>query len=703
MAQRRDNSVIAIPTRMIGLMAISISLGGIVAPSAATAQPDTEPETDPADSTPEPSPVIPEDNWEPDSDVDLDGSVDLLFEDFDIVITASRSEQTSNMTSVPVSILSADDIHYSGVSELPQLLAFIPGVDALQLDRNRWAIGVRGLHQTFSDRTLFLLNGRNASNPVYGGVDFQVLPIFLEDIKQVETVRGPGGAAWGANAFNGVINIIEKSPRETTGVMISQRISEDGDYKTNLRIGDAKGKLAWRFSAEYNDFDATNTSYAVPGTALAPANPKDFLRSQRYGLDAVYDFNEDTSLDFGVAGSHVERGDSPFLAFQAGIDERLDFLSAHAKLSHTFNNGASGYLQWYGTYQDVNRPSMFRYSAYDNNIDGQYSFEPSDEHKITVGGTLRIINLNFTTPRTTDSLPAGVSSEQWAGLFASDRWTISDDWTLETQLRTDWYSETQLDWSGRMALLRSMGPGDDHVVRIAMAKAFRTPQTGLRDLSSARIPIGGGLSGVNLIPAGDVDNEEIYSIELGYTGKIRDGLTIRADTYLQYYQDLSGIILLPEPAPVVGRSFFTIDNIGSANAWGFETELKYTREKATLSLWYAYNDFEFNVLAQNARAFLPAKHKVGATARVKATDWLTLNANYRYTDTTPAVFTTTVKPFHRLDLTATFTHPDLNAELQIGVTDVLDQTDLLIYDQTARGIAQQTPGRTFFIQLHYTF
>jgi len=113
----------------------------------------------------------------------LDESIDLLFEDFDIVISASRSEQSSNMTPVPVSILSADDIKYSGVSELPELLAFIPGVDALQLDRNRWAIGVRGLHQTFSDRTLFLLNGRTISNPVHGGVDFQRLPIFLDDIK----------------------------------------------------------------------------------------------------------------------------------------------------------------------------------------------------------------------------------------------------------------------------------------------------------------------------------------------------------------------------------------------------------------------------------------------------------------------------------------------------------------------------------------
>lgn len=643
------------------------------------------------------------DSWESDPALDLDGSVDLLFEDFDIVITASRSAQASNMTSVPVSILTAEDIHYSGASELPQLLAFIPGVDALQLDRNRWAIGVRGLHQTFSDRTLFLLNGRNASNPVHGGVDFQRLPVFLEDIKQVETVRGPGGAAWGANAFNGVINVIEKSPRETAGIMLSQRLTEHGDSKTNFRIGQAKENFSWRFSGEFNDIEATNTPFKLTGVASAPTHPKDFLRSQRFDLDAVYDFDDSTSLDFGIGGTHLERGDSPFLAEQLGIDERVDLVRAHAKLSKEFSVDSSGYIQWYGTYQDVNRPSMYRYNAYDNNIDGQFSFEAANGHETTIGGTLRVIHLDITQPRITDSLPAGSSSEQWAGVFIGDRWTINDDWTLESQLRADWYSETILDWSGRAALLRTLGGSRDHVLRFAVGKAFRTPQTALRDLGSERIALGGGLFAVNVIPAGEIDNEELYSIEFGYTGKLRDGLTLRADTYLQYYQDLTGVITLPEPAPTVGRSFFTIDNIGSAKAYGAEIELKHQMEKASLSLWYTYNHFEFDTTMQNARAFRPAKHKVGATARIHITDWLTANANYRFTDTTHGDTTDPIKAFHRLDLTTTIGKPEWRAEIQLGVLDVLDETDLHIFDQTATSISQETPGQTFFAQLHYTF
>lgn len=635
--------------------------------------------------------------------LDLGGTVDLLFEDFDIVISASRSERSSNLVPVPVSILSADDIHYSGVGELPELFDFVPGVDALRLDRNRWALGVRGLHQTFSDRTLFLVNGRNASNPAYGGVDFPTLPVFLEDIARVEIVRGPGGATWGANAFNGVVNVIEKDPRDTTGVRLTSRISEHGDYRSFLRVGAANEKFAWRVSAEYHTIDPSNSTNLITGTAVAPAISEDFRRNARMKFAGNYTLDDETTLDFGLGMSHVERADSPFFAIQYDFDERIDLVTGHLKYEKKRADGDGGYIQWYGTYIESDRPSLWAYDAFDQSIDGQYSFAHGNDHTITLGGTARFVTLDIEQPRSSDALPSGTRDEQWIGLFVGNQWAINDRWTLESQVRADWYSETQVDWAGRAALLHALDADKDHIVRFAFAKAFRTPQTALRELDSDRIPLGGGLFAINFIPAGDIDNEELYSFELGYTGKLDDGLTLRADAYLQYYQDLTGAIILPEPAPTVGRQFFTIDNIGAARAWGFESELKYQRERFSASVWYAYNDFEFDLTDQNARAFLPAKHKVGSTLRYTPNDWLTLNANYRYTDTTPETFASEVEQHHRVDLSATFAIEDLHAELQIGVTDLLDQTALRVFDQSATSFAAEVPGRTAFIQLHMEF
>lgn len=637
--------------------------------------------------------------------LDLGASVDLLFEEFDIVISASRSEQTSNLAPVPVSIISDEDIHYSGVGELQELFAFVPGFDILQLDKNRWSMGSRGLHQVFSDRTLFLMNGRNISSPVHGGVDMQLLPIFLEDIEQVEIVRGPGGAAWGANAFNGVVNIIEKDPRDTTGLMLSHRITEHGDSKTNMRYGASNEKFAWRVSTEYLNIDQSGSDYVIldPAANDTPSRPDDFRRSQKMAFSGVYSIDEETELDFGVGVTHVEQGDAPFLSLQTGNDERLDRVNAHVKLSKEFDPGRKGYIQWYGSYEDTERPSIWSTNGFDQSLDGQYSFEHGGNHTITVGGTARFINIDFDTERSTDILPAGGAEEQWIGAFIGDRWRIDEKWTLESQVRVDWYSGTELDWAGRAALLRSLGDDDAHVLRFALAKAFRTPQVGVRELETQRLPLGGGLFGLNVLPAGDLDNEQLYSIELGYSGKIRDGLTLRADAYYQIYEDLTGIVALPEPAPMVGRNFYIIDNIGGAQAWGFETELKHQYERMTASIWYAYNDFSFDIVAQNARAFEPARHKIGSTLRFQANDWLTLNANYRYSNTTVDKFTTDIPSHHRFDLTATFAIESMNAELQIGVTDLFDETDLRIFDQTATTIATETPGRALFAQFQMKF
>jgi outer membrane receptor protein involved in Fe transport len=638
------------------------------------------------------------------SSLELDETIDLLFEDFDIVISASRSAQAANLAPVPVSILSSDDIHYSGVGELPELFAFVPGFDALRIDKNRWSLGVRGLNQVFSDRTLFLVNGRNASNPLYGGVDFPTLPIFLEDIEQVEIVRGPGGAAWGANAFNGVVNVIEKDLRDTTGLLLSTRINEHGDLRSNFRFGAANEKFAWRLSAEFEELDPSRApNLLTSATATGPAFNEDFRRNAKMKFSGEYTIDDENAIDMSIGTTLMERSDSPFTAQQYDFDERMDLITGHLKYSNDDSDGSGGYIQWYGTHHDVDRPSLWAYTAFDQSIDGQYSFERGDNHTTTIGGTARFVSIDVEASRTTDAMTPGERDEQWVGMFIGDQWIIDEEWTLESQVRADWYSETSLDWAGRAALLRSMGDEKEHVLRFALAKAFRTPQSGLRELGTERFPLGGGLFGINLIPANDIDNEELYSVEIGYTGKLREGLTLRADAYYQYYEDLTGVIILPEPAPTLGRLFFTVDNIGSARAWGAETELKYQRDKFTGSVWYTYNDFSFDITGQNARAFRPARHKVGTTLRYQPNEWLTLSANYRYTSDTPGTFTVDVEEHHRLDLSTSIHIRDLNAELQFGVTDLFDETDLIIFDQSSTSFATESVGRSAFVQLNMSF
>ena len=97
---------------------------------------------------------------------------------------------------MPVSVLTAEEIRASGLTTLPELLALMPGVDVRRVDRTRYIVGVRGLMSMYSDRTLVLINTRNALNSVYGAPDWLSLPVLVSDIERIEVLRGSGGGVW---------------------------------------------------------------------------------------------------------------------------------------------------------------------------------------------------------------------------------------------------------------------------------------------------------------------------------------------------------------------------------------------------------------------------------------------------------------------------------------------------------------------------
>jgi outer membrane receptor protein involved in Fe transport len=702
--ESRNKSKVRCPNRV----GVVFALGALV--SAATARFD-EPAEDPVETVVVLDPSI-EDSEDELDELALDTaeeSFDLLFEDFEIVVSASRSEQTLAQTSVPVSVISDKVIRLSGVAEIPDILHTVPGVDVFRLDNNRWSIGVRGLHQTFSDRTLFLVNGQNASSALHGGIDFQRLPLFLEDIAQIEVVRGPGGGAWGANAYNGVINVIEKSPSETQGVLFSYRIDEHGSQNGVFRFGFQNDKgFAARITGELIDVDASGAFYENSGTTVAPVISNDFNRNRKFGFDAIFGEGSGSEVEVSIGHAHVERGDAPFLNLQLGVDERIDYNNWSVKLDRELDSDRRLTLQWYGAHEDVNRPSMYRFSSLDNTLDAQYEFVPGEDHQMTLGVVGRLVQIDIESALVTDSLPAGVFDEQWVGAFVNDRWSINDRWSFEGQARVDWYSETETDWAGRLALIHDVAGDGKHTLRLAAARSFRTPQIALRELVSERLPLPSppappGLFGLNIVPARDLKNEQLYAIELGYTGKLTDEITLRSDMYVQHYENLTGSVQLPEPAPVLGRNFFTIANVGDASAFGVETELIYETDRYRLSGWYAYNSFHTEIAGQGTRAFLPAKNKAGVSMIAELTDALSASAHYRYTDITPSNFAPAVEGSHRVDLILTYDLPKWHAEFQVGVHDLLDDTALVINDQTATGIGQESRGRSAFFRIRMEF
>ena len=148
---------------------------------------------------------------------------DLSLEDLMEVEVTSPSKRAERLgeASAAVYVITNEEIRRSGMTSIPELLRLVPGLAVAQIDSSRWAITSRGFNSQFANKLLVLIDGRTVYTHLFSGVFWDVQDVLLEDIDRIEVIRGPGGTLWGANAVNGVVNIITKSAKDTHGALVS--------------------------------------------------------------------------------------------------------------------------------------------------------------------------------------------------------------------------------------------------------------------------------------------------------------------------------------------------------------------------------------------------------------------------------------------------------------------------------------------------
>ena len=190
---------------------------------------------------------------------------DLSIEELVNVEIMSVSKRLTPLSEAPaaVAVRTQEDIRRLGATSIPEALRGIPGLLVARLNANKWAISSRGFNDEYANKLLVLVDGRSVYTPTFGGVYWNVQDVVMEDLDRIEVVRGPGATLWGANAVNGVINIITKSAKETQGALFSSAFgTEDrpsasaryggqlAGYKTTAIVEIPRtlyGKLTWRY------------------------------------------------------------------------------------------------------------------------------------------------------------------------------------------------------------------------------------------------------------------------------------------------------------------------------------------------------------------------------------------------------------------------------------------------------------------------
>jgi iron complex outermembrane recepter protein len=139
------------------------------------------------------------------------------------ITSASRKEQRLGDTAAAVFVITQEDIRRSGMTTLPELFRLVPGMQVAQINSNKWAIAVRGFNNLFGEKLLVLVDGRTVYDRLNSGVFWESLDMPLDLIDRIEVIRGTGGATWGPNAVNGVINVVTKSSVDTPGAAVTLR------------------------------------------------------------------------------------------------------------------------------------------------------------------------------------------------------------------------------------------------------------------------------------------------------------------------------------------------------------------------------------------------------------------------------------------------------------------------------------------------
>ncbi|MGR9051993.1 MAG: TonB-dependent receptor plug domain-containing protein, partial [Gammaproteobacteria bacterium] len=171
------------------------------------------------------------------------------------VVTASKTEQNFSDTASAVYVIHQNDIRRSGATAIPDVLRLVPGLQVARIDANKWAVSARGFNGRFANKLLVLVDGRTVYTPTFSGVYWEIQDLVPEDIDRIEVIRGPGASVWGANAVNGIINIITKHASDTEGKLVS--LTAGNEYQNaSLRYGGKLDEQAqYRVYAKYFRYD----------------------------------------------------------------------------------------------------------------------------------------------------------------------------------------------------------------------------------------------------------------------------------------------------------------------------------------------------------------------------------------------------------------------------------------------------------------
>jgi iron complex outermembrane receptor protein len=517
------------------------------------------------------------------------------------VTSVSKTEQTLSRTASAVFVISQEDIRRSGSTNIPDLLRMVPGMDVAQVNGNTWAISARGFNSRFSSELLVLVDGRPVYTESFGGVYWDVLDLPLEDIERIEVIRGPGGSVWGANAVNGVINIITKKASDTHGALVVAGAGNvDQGFGTIQYGGNAGQETDYRVYAKYLNQDH------LPDSAGQDGGDGWHMARGGFRMDSVVS-SKDTLMfqgDIYSAREGIPTIDFPSITAAAPQNiEQLGNLSGgfvQGVWDHTASPRSDTTLQV--SYDRYKRDDILREGRTTLDVDFQHHFSGWARQNIVWGLAYQYSASNSVGNLTGSFVPADITTQLF-GSFVQDEIAIVPDQlylTVGTKLEHNYYTGFGLMPSARMA----WAPSTHHTLWAAVSKAERTPSeldvSAHATLSGFAAP--GGLPVLlTFIGNPHVKNEGLIAYEAGYRTTVRKQLSVDFTAYYNKYTDQntsepSTPFLESMPPPPHLIIPITYENLMHGETHGVEIAVNWQATRRwTLSPGYAFEEIHMHL------------------------------------------------------------------------------------------------------------
>lgn len=461
------------------------------------------------------------------------------------VSSASRKSQTLSDTAAAAFIISHEDIRRSGATSIPEALRLAPGIEVAQINSSSWAITARGFNGRYANKLLVLMDGRTLYTPLFSGVFWDLQDTLMEDIERIEVIRGPGAVMWGANAVNGVINIITKKAKDTQGNLLvagggnqergfagyrhGGQIRDDGSYRVYAKTFEREAFVGSSGQRLHDDWRSVQAGFRV---------------DDRISSDHRFTVQGDVYRK-NVGSTVTPTTVLPPFNTIYNVDDHADGANVLARWDGNLRDGSEIMLQGYYDRVSFSAPNL----SDDQDIldiDFQHRLHPSASHDLMWGAGYRFIHDSATNSSAIAYGPSSIGYHN-GNVFVQDDIALIDHdlhLILGTKVEQSRFGNTQVQPNARILWT----PDDKHTVWASVSRASRTPTRGEAQSNIAvgtasvatgfpppndQIPVQ-----IQVTPNPNLKAEKVVAVEIGYRTQWTSRFSTDLTAFSNQYSDL---------------------------------------------------------------------------------------------------------------------------------------------------------------------